>query len=108
MIREATTQTDCSAATYALTQLKTTNRKKNRLLQRMQLKRAQVLLNEEFLEPAETIEPSIEQQILPQREQGQHEELKERLKERRAEKERDKKRRKQEEEEQKAREMGGN
>ena len=36
----------------------------------------------------ETIEPSIEQQILPQQEQGLHEELKERLKERRAEKER--------------------
>jgi amino acid permease len=50
----------------------------------MQLKRAQVLLNEEFLESAETIEPSIEQQMLPQREQGQHEELKERLKERHA------------------------
>jgi len=85
-----------------------TQRKKNRLLQRMQLKRAQVLLNEEFLEPAEAIEPSIEQQILPQREQGQHKELKERLKERRAEKEREKKRKKQEEEEQKAKELEGN
>jgi len=85
-----------------------TQRKKNRLLLRMQLKRAQVLLNEEFLESAETIEPSIEQQVLPQREQGQHEELKERLKERRAEKEREKKRRKQQEEEQQAREMEGN
>ena len=85
-----------------------TQRKKNRLLQRLQLKRAQILFNEQYLEPVETLELSIEQQVLPQREQKQHEELKERLKERRAEKEWEKKRRKQEEEEQQAREMEGN